>query len=115
MVAADAPVLRGLLLQSRAVQHAGIGREERMASSVGHRARAAHSTDSSKPAGSRRLRRAVRSLAASALLPVLGLCNAAPAAWASSIYEGRIRNLRNQIDNFRHQLEECERKNGKKS
>ena len=36
-------------------------------------------------------------------------------AWASSMYEGRIRNLKNQIENFRRQLEECERKNGKKS
>jgi RHS repeat-associated protein len=35
-------------------------------------------------------------------------------AWASSMYEGRIRNLKNQIDNFKKQLEECERKNGKK-
>ena len=33
---------------------------------------------------------------------------------ASSIYEGRIRNLQNQIANFKLQLEECERKNGKR-
>jgi hypothetical protein len=35
-------------------------------------------------------------------------------AAASSIYEGRIRNLRNQVANFRRQLEECERLNGKR-
>lgn len=35
-------------------------------------------------------------------------------AIASSIYEGRIRNLQKQIENFRKQLEECERINGKK-
>jgi RHS repeat-associated protein len=33
--------------------------------------------------------------------------------WASSIYEGRIRNLRGQIDNFRRLLKECEQKNGR--
>ena len=35
-------------------------------------------------------------------------------AMAMSIYEGRIRNLKNQIANFKKQLEECERMNGKK-
>jgi hypothetical protein len=35
-------------------------------------------------------------------------------AIASSIYEGRIRSLKKQIENFKKQLEECERINGKK-
>lgn len=35
-------------------------------------------------------------------------------ARASAIYEGRIRELKKQIANFKKQLEECERMNGKK-
>ena len=34
-------------------------------------------------------------------------------ARANSIYDGRVRNLTNQIANFKKLLEECETKNGK--